>query len=85
MVEQSAPVAERGQGAGESAGGWVWLPVAAGLVLVGLVAVRLPVGVLGTLVRVLPAEQRLAEQVAPGVPWLPDLLVRGGRGGDGWR
>ncbi|MET8629188.1 hypothetical protein ABZW30_36565 [Kitasatospora sp. NPDC004669] len=68
--------------------GWGWLPIATALAvvglvgLVGLVAVRMPVGVMGTLVRVLPAEHELARHVAPGVPWLSHLLVRGGKGGE---
>ncbi|MFF2080257.1 hypothetical protein ACFVXG_36545 [Kitasatospora sp. NPDC058162] len=92
MVEQNTPAAERGAGAGQLTGVRAWLPIAAWLVLVGLVAVRLPAGVLGTLGRVLPAERRLAEQVAPGVPLLPDLPdlllrnppLRNGKSG-GWR
>lgn len=85
MVAKETPATERALGVGKLTRGWGWVPIATALAvvgLVGLVAVRLPVGVMGTLVRVLPAELELAQHVAPGVPWLPDLLVRGGKGGE---
>ncbi|MBO1415447.1 hypothetical protein [Streptomyces sp. FH025] len=48
--------------------------MASALVVVGLMAGRMPVGVMGTLVRALPAERLLVEHLAPGVSWLPDVL-----------
>ncbi|MFF2141624.1 hypothetical protein [Kitasatospora sp. NPDC058190] len=87
MVEAQPPATEHAVEVGEltrrwgSPRGWGWLPVAAALAVVALVAVRMPTGVMGTFGRILPAEHELARHVAPGLPWLPDLLARGGDGG----
>ncbi|MBV2153069.1 hypothetical protein [Kitasatospora sp. SUK 42] len=63
--------------------GWGWLPVASALVVVGLPAGRMPIGVMDALGRALPAERLLVEHVAPGVPWPPDVPARSGRSARG--
>ncbi|MGA5821321.1 hypothetical protein ACPC54_26045 [Kitasatospora sp. NPDC094028] len=60
-----------------------WPKAAVALLGAALLAAQAPPGLAHALANAVQAERPLAEHVAPGVPWLPDLLLRGAdRAGD---
>ncbi|KJS59810.1 hypothetical protein VM95_24855 [Streptomyces rubellomurinus] len=56
-----------------------WPKAAAALLGAALLAAQAPPGLAHALADAVQAERPLADHVAPGVPWLPDVLLHGDR------